>query len=141
VITRAPKFYLFDVGVAGVLTKRHLPEAKGEAFGKAFEHFIFTELAAHASYSELDYAMQFWRTKSGREVDFVLGGGEIAIEVKGTSRVDNRDLHALVAFTEEYAPKQALVVCNERVERVVRQIRIVPWETFLQMLWAGELIE
>ena len=53
---------------------------------------------AHASYSELDYAVQFWRTKSGLEVDFVLGEGEVAIEVKGTSRVDNRDLRPLVAF-------------------------------------------
>lgn len=140
VITKTPKFYLFDVGVAGALTKRHLPEAKGEAFGKAFEHFIFTELVAHASYSELDYAVQFWRTKSGLEVDFVLGGGEVAIEVKGTSRVDHRDLRPLAAFIEEYAPQKALVVCNERIERVVGTIRIVPWKRFLQALWAGEVI-
>ncbi len=140
VITKASKFYLFDVGVAGALTRRHLPEARGEAFGKAFEHFIFTELVAHASYSELDYTVQFWRTKSGLEVDFVLGGGEIAIEVKGTNRVDNRQLRPLTAFTEEYAPKKALVVCNERVERVVGPIRVMPWKTFLQALWAGEVI-
>ena len=51
VISRAPKFYLFDVGVAGTLAKRHLEDAQGIIFGKAFEHFIFTELTAHASYS------------------------------------------------------------------------------------------
>lgn len=28
------------------------------------------ELHAHRSYSELDYAINFWRTKSGLEVDF-----------------------------------------------------------------------
>jgi predicted AAA+ superfamily ATPase len=33
-----------------------------------------------------------WRTKSGLEVDFVLGEGEVALEVKGTSRVDPSDL-------------------------------------------------
>jgi hypothetical protein len=41
---------LFDVGVAGYLTKRHVEQERGEAFGKAFEHFLFTELSAHASY-------------------------------------------------------------------------------------------
>lgn len=109
-------------------------------FGKAFEHFIFTEMTAHAAYSGLDYEINFWRTKAGLEVDFVLERGEVAIEVKGTSRVDNRDLRPLVAFVEEYAPPKALVVCNERTERVSGQIRIVPWNIFLQELWAGEII-
>ncbi|MDP6038794.1 MAG: AAA family ATPase, partial [Candidatus Latescibacteria bacterium] len=117
VISRAPKFYLFDVGVAGTLTKRHLEDAQGEIFGKAFEHFIFTELMAHASYSMLNYDIHFWRTKSGLEVDFVLANGEVAIEVKGTSRVDNQVLRPMRAFIDEYTPKRALIVCNEPAER------------------------
>ena len=60
--TQAPKFYLFDVGVAGALVKRRIPEERGEQFGRAFEHFIFTEIAAHASYRELDYDINYWRT-------------------------------------------------------------------------------
>ncbi len=80
VIGKAPKFYLFDVGVAGVLTNRHVTDPRGELFGKALEHFIFMELVAHRSLSGLDYEISFWRTKTGLEVDFVLGGGEIAIE-------------------------------------------------------------
>jgi hypothetical protein len=51
-------------------------------------------------------------------VDFVLGGGEVAIEVKGTSRFDQRDLRPLITFTEEYSPGKALIVCNEREEKV-----------------------
>ncbi|MFH1946036.1 MAG: DUF4143 domain-containing protein, partial [Acidobacteriota bacterium] len=80
IITKAPKFYLFDVGVAGNMVKRHLLEEKGELFGKAFEHFIFTELAAHSSYSDLHYTINFWRTRSGQEVDFILDEGRIAVE-------------------------------------------------------------
>ncbi|HEX9885075.1 MAG TPA: AAA family ATPase, partial [Longimicrobiales bacterium] len=67
IITRAPRFYLFDVGVAGAVTRRRVTETRGEVFGRAFEHFVFTELAAHASYSGLDYPIRFWRTKSGLE--------------------------------------------------------------------------
>jgi len=44
VIGKAPKFYLFDVGVAGELVKRRLLDEKGEAFGRAFEHLVFMEL-------------------------------------------------------------------------------------------------
>jgi len=47
VITKAGKFYLFDVGVAGAITQRHVPQERGEQFGKALEHFILMEILAH----------------------------------------------------------------------------------------------
>jgi len=134
VIGRAPKFYLFDVGVAGAITQRDIPQPKGEQFGRAFEHFIFMELVAHRSYTELEYPINFWRTKSGLEVDYVLADGEVAVEVNGSARVSERDLHALESFAAEFTPKHALLVCNEREERVVGALRIVPWRTFLQSL-------
>jgi uncharacterized protein len=140
VISKAPKFYLFDVGVAGILTRREITEPKGEAFGKAFEHFIHMELRAHRSYSELEYDIQFWRTKAGLEVDFVLGSGEVAVEVKGNGRVNGRDLRGLSAFVAEFKPKHALLVCNEKDERVIDHIRIVPWKLFLTRLWAGNYL-
>ncbi len=140
VITQAPKFYLFDVGVAGALTNRHLTEERGELFGKAFEHFIFMEIRAHRSLKELHYAINFWRTKSGLEADFVLGDGQVAIEVKGSNRVERNDLRPLLAFRDEYAPRQTIVVCNERVERIHDDIRILPWRVFLRELWDGNII-
>jgi len=140
VITRTAKFYLFDVGVAGAITKRRVEQERGAAFGKAFEHLIVMELRAYNSYYEVDYDINFWRTKSGLEVDFVLGGGEVAVEVKGTRRVENKDLHPLNAFVELYSPRKALVVCNEKEERIVGSLRIMPWRKFLQDLWSGQII-
>jgi predicted AAA+ superfamily ATPase len=98
------------------------------------------EIAAYNSYNELDYPINFWRTKSGLEVDFVLGGGEVAIEVKGAARVEKRDLRPLTAFIEEYSPRKAMVVCNESEERVHEQIRIMPYQNFLRDLWTGKII-
>ena len=140
VISRAPKFYLFDVGVAGAITKRHIAEEKGELFGKAFEHFVLMELYAYNSYNELDFDINFWRTKSGLEVDFILAGGEVAIEVKGTSRVDKKDLRALNTFMDQYSPRKSFIVCNEREERVHGKIQIMPWRKFLYDLWEGKII-
>ena len=140
VIIKAGKFYLFDVGVAVAITRRRIPQEKGEQFGKAMEHFILMEILAHRAYRELDYDVNFWRTKSGLEVDFILGQGAVAIEVKGTSRVDPADLRPLKAFIQEYAPASAFVVCNERAPRVHEDIRILPWRVFLKMLWSGEVL-
>jgi predicted AAA+ superfamily ATPase len=140
VIMRAGKFYLFDVGVAGAITHRQIHQEKGEQFGKALEHFILMEILAHRAYRDLDYDVNFWRTKSGLEVDFILGKGEVGIEVKGTSRVDNADLRPIKTFIQEYRPAKALVVCNERAPRVHEDIQILPWRHFLKMLWSGALI-
>jgi predicted AAA+ superfamily ATPase len=141
IITKAPKFYLFDVGVASILTGRRVNDRRGRDFEKAFEHFIFMELSAHSSYSGLDYNITFWRTKTGLEVDFILGNGEVAIEVKGGERVNRSSLRALKAFVEEHSPRHALVVANEQQERAVGGIRILPWKIFLERLWNGELIQ
>jgi predicted AAA+ superfamily ATPase len=84
----------------------------------------------------------FWRTKSGLEVDFILGGGETAIEVKGAGSIKSKDLRPLNAFIETYAPRKALVVCicNEKEERIVGKVRIMPWRNFLRDLWNGKII-
>ena len=139
VITKAPKLYLFDVGVAGALVKRRVAEEKGEQFGRALEHLVLTELAAHASYSGLGYDISFWRTKAGVEVDFVLGRGEVAIEVKGASRVDDRELRGLRAFAAEHAPRRSIIVCNERRPRTRDGILLLPYRDFFSRLWAGEI--
>ena len=139
VITKAGKFYLFDVGVAGAITRRHFAHERGEEFGKAFEHFLLMEILAHRSYRDLGYDVNFWRLKSGLEVDFILGRGEVAVEVKGRSRIDNADA-PLKAFIQEYRPKKAFVVCNEVLPRLHEEIHILPWRHFLKMLWNGEVI-
>jgi len=140
VIIHAPKAYLFDVGVAGALTRRRLELQKGEAFGKALEHFIYMEISAHSSYSGFNYPIRFWRTKSGLEVDFVLDDGKVAVEVKGASLVDHTDLRGLKAFGEEHRPSLSILVCNEIHERRVGSIRVMPWRRFLEELWAGKIV-
>ncbi|HSV43592.1 MAG TPA: DUF4143 domain-containing protein, partial [Candidatus Bathyarchaeia archaeon] len=140
VITKAPKYYLFDVGVAGCLTKRRLEEDKGIEFGRAFEHFILMEIVAYRSYRNKDFNINFWRTKTGLEVDFVLGAGEVAVEIKGTSRLDKKDLNGLDAFIQTHASKKSIVVCNEKEKRVCDKIMILPWEIFLDELWSGKII-
>lgn len=139
VLTQTSKFYLFDVGIAGAVIKRTIPDLKGEMFGKAFEHFIFTELNAQRSYSGSNHDICYWRTKTGLEVDFILGG-KVAVEVKGSDRVDSSDLKPMKAFMEEYRPARAIIVCQETARRVSAGISIIPWRDFLKDLWAGKII-
>jgi predicted AAA+ superfamily ATPase len=82
----------------------------------------------------------FWRSHSGYEVDFVVGHSA-AIEVKATKRVTTRDLRGLQALAEEVPLQQRLVVSMEPRERVTDEgVRVLPVLTFLEQLWADEII-
>lgn len=142
VITKAPKFYLFDVGGAGRLAGRRIERAAGPDFGRALEHFVLMEIPAYRSYREHDFPVRFWRTKSGLECDFVLGReGGVAIEVTGGAIPGSRELREPRAFVDEHGPGQAIVVCNESaVRRTADGIRILPWERFLERLWRDEVV-
>ncbi len=98
------------------------------------------ELLAYRSYRETDFPIRYWRTKSGLEVDFVLGpAGDVAVEVKG-ARVRREDLRGIRAFVEEHQPAHAVVVCGEAAARRLGPVEVLPWKVFLERLWDGALI-
>ena len=139
-VIHAPKFYLFDVGVANYLLNRGKIEPKTELFGKAFEHFIYQEIYAHSRYSDKEYDICYWRTTSNIEVDFILGNHEVAVEVKSTDHAKSECLKGLKAFAEEYEVEKKIVVSNDPLPRLMDDILILPWQVFLERLWADEII-
>ncbi len=136
----APKFYFFDIGIVAHLTHRGSVEKGSELFGRALEHFIYMEILAHSSYSELNYPIAYWKTASGFEVDFVLGDHDIAIEVKSASMVGNRHLKGIRAFKEEYVARRYIVVSMDPHPRKTADgIDILPWNIFLDRLCEGRI--
>lgn len=139
-VVHSPKFYFFDVGIANALLKRSRIAKGSEVFGKAFEHFIFQELIAHSHYSRGNYPISYWRTSSGFEVDFILGDGEVAIEIKGVEEVQPRHLKGIRAFQDEYRVKKSIVVSLDPRPRQVGDVTIMPWRNFLNALWSGDVL-
>lgn len=144
-IIATSKFYLFDVGVAGALSKRYINELRGEQAGAAFEHYIYMELLAYRGLLEIEFELAFWRTQTGLEVDFILGKAQIAIEVKIKPNIQASDLGGLIEFKKTYPKTQALVVCTGDTKRLLTtkdgvEIMIYPWKEFLENLWQGKLI-
>ncbi|MBU4251990.1 MAG: ATP-binding protein [Candidatus Omnitrophica bacterium] len=134
------KFYLFDVGVANYLARRQ-PLLGSPEFGKSFEHYILMELKAYQAYRNPDMPITFWRTSTGREVDFILGEKELAIEIKGSSRVHEGDIRSLQALIEDGPIKKRCLVCMEKQPRnLTNNIQILPWQMFIEQLWNDELL-
>src|SRR6185503_9348978 len=113
-----------------------------ELFGKAFENWVFHELAAHSSYSELHYELSFWRLSGGTEVDFVVNDMEVAIEVKGTARVTTDHLRGLRELAKDHPKikRKVLVALEDRARRSEDGIEILPHAVFAERLGNGSLV-
>jgi uncharacterized protein len=139
------KFYFFDTGVLNAFVKRKELNEKTKVYGELFEHFIFLELKSYQTLNRFDWELEFWRThdkknQESNEVDFVLGKGELLIEVKSSQTFRPEFLLGIKNYQKHYKSKRAIVVCRVAEKQIVDGIEIYPWKMFLDELWSGELI-
>jgi predicted AAA+ superfamily ATPase len=137
-VSRA-KFYLFDTGVANILAGTKTLDRNSDLYGRALEQFVAMELRAYLSYKRLSSELFFWATHDGTEVDFVVPD-QLAVEVKATSRVNERDLRGLRILGREKGMRNLILVTLDPVAINYEHIRAVPLHIFLKELWQGELI-
>ena len=134
------KFYYFDIGVCNYLAKvRDIPP-HSELFGQAFEHFIAMELKAYLSYRRIHLDLTYWRSKSGMEVDFIIGD-EIAIEVKASKNIHDKHLKGLLAFKEENIAKRYIIISQDPIsKKLTNGIEVLSYDKFLEMLWQDKIL-
>jgi predicted AAA+ superfamily ATPase len=107
-----PRFYLFDAGVFQAVRPRGPLDTPEEIQGPALETLFLQHLRAVNDYRALGYALHYWRTARGDEVDFVLYGerGLRAFEVKRSARVRPDDLKPLRLFTADFPQAKTFLV-------------------------------
>ena len=134
------KFYFFDVGVANYLKGVESISERSSEFGIAFEHFIAMELRSYLSYRRIKKKLMYWRTKTGYEVDFLVGT-EAAIEVKSSEKITDKHLKGLRALAEEDVYDKLIIVSCDEVERQTDDgITVIHWKSFLGKLWNDTLL-
>ena len=128
-----PKFYFFDTGVKRALdrtlTVPLLPQTS--AFGNAFEHFVFLELARRSEYLHKDFRFFYLKTHDGAEIDLLIerpGRPLALIEIKSTKRVDPKDAKHLEIFSRELEPAQAYLLSLDPTPEKIRHVRALPWQ-------------
>ena len=143
IIQQTPKFYLMDTGVSNHLKRYRFTEWRGPDAGKAFEQYVFLELMAYKLYKDHPTKIEYWRTSTGDEVDFVLDDGKIAIETKISAPIQQKDLRGLLIFGQEYGGSLHVVSLEPRkrlMQVADQQITIWPVQEFLEHLWAGKIV-
>ena len=69
-----PKFYFFDTGVKRSLDRTlNVPlNARTYEYGKAFEHFVITQIAHLSRYRYPDWRLSYLQTGAGAEIDLLI---------------------------------------------------------------------
>jgi len=94
-LRKNPRVYFIDTGLRNFISERF--EFSNEEFGKLLENYVLNKFK--------EERVNYWRTKSKAEVDFVLGE-EIPVEVKLTPKITR----AFRSFVSAYNPKIAIIV-------------------------------
>ncbi len=133
------KFYYFDIGVKNILAEINTIDPNSDLYGNAFEHFIACELRAYISYRRKYVSLSYWQSKSGYEVDFVIGD-TVAIEVKTSKRTQDKHLKGLKALAEENSIKHYYLISHDTINRKVDdKFNLIYWEDFLNKLWENKI--
>jgi hypothetical protein len=127
-LVKSPKLYWTDPGLA-----RLLGEA-GPANGALFETALLAELLRWRSWQHDPPSLHFYRTRAGREVDFVLHDGSrlVALEAKASERAHRTDARAVADLLE--AGLRGAHRPTKRLGRVVTRGREI--EPLAPRVWA-----
>lgn len=132
-LIKAPKFYWLDSGLAshlsGLYDTESLQESKEK--GALFETFILHHLKALSELLVPAARVYYWRTVTGREVDFVIEHGKrlLAIEVKLSSTPKYSDIEGLRLFIQEYPETKLgiLLYDGDEIRWMDKKVVALPW--------------
>jgi hypothetical protein len=132
-LTKSPKVLWNDPALACFLSGYTEPDdlRTSKIAGGVFESLIYMHLNAEIQLMTPVPRLYFWRTSTGKEVDFVVEWGRklVAIEVKLSGQVRYADLDNLRIFMEEYPEtiSSIVVYTGNEIKRMDKNIIAVPW--------------
>lgn len=121
-LVKNPKVYFFDSGFRNYILGDFRSFDKRQDIGALVENYIFTKLSNNQT---MTTKVNFWRTKSGAEVDFIIEkqGNIIPIEVKySSSPVIGKSLYS---FFDKYRPNKAYVITKDVEKEIeIKGVRV-----------------
>ncbi len=132
-LIKAPKVMWSDPGLVSFLTGHYDFESliSSKEAGGIFESMVYLHLSSLAQLLVPKSRIFYWRTTTGKKVDFILEWGRklLAVEVKLSSSPKLSDIENLKLFMEEYPETSACILVHSGKEVKIMHDRIVaiPW--------------
>jgi predicted AAA+ superfamily ATPase len=137
-----PKFYWFDSGVLHAAAGGFDQPLPADWDGVLLEHLVLREMRSYIHYAGVKGSLGYWATPSGSEVDFVWWHGDtmVAVEVKSSRRFRRRFMAGIDSLRAGGKNADSYVIYRGEAELEVDGTRVLPLETFLRRLHAGDII-
>lgn len=132
-LLKTPKIYWIDPGLASYLSGHYDARSleRSREAGGIFETLVFLHLQVLSQSFVPRPRLSYWRTTTGKEVDFVIERGKrlVAVEAKLTATPRYADTLGLQAFFEEYPETAAgiLVHTGRQIQHLGERIVALPW--------------
>ena len=103
-LVKTPKLYSYDTGLSNFLERIYDKNKllDGGRFGNIFENWVISELLKQRSLLDVPPDFNFWRNKSGVEIDLIIDYADkiIPIEIKSSSKIDKSSAKNILTFME-----------------------------------------
>jgi len=132
-VTKSPKVVFIDPGLSTYLSGYHDYDSLRGAreIGGFFETIVFLHLKVLSEVMIPKANIFYWRTTTGKEVDFVIEHGRrlLAFEVKLTTNPTFDDIKNLLTFIEDYPQtvKGILIHAGSVIKWLHSKVLAVPW--------------
>jgi len=121
-LTKMPKVFFLDLGLRNFFLKDFRPYEVRTDKGALLENAVFRQFLENYNFEEI----KFWRTTSGKEVDFVVGEKK-AFEVK--AQVGKFAKKKYQSFLENYPQKELAIVSLNSKEKLIASCKVFEvWE-------------
>lgn len=137
---QSPKFYFFDLGVKRALANSLNQELAPSsfAFGKAFEHFLISEIHRLNDYYKKDFKLYYLMTKDQAEIDLIIEKPDdtsLLIEIKSTDKIDDRAIKTLNRFKDDIQNSEALVISNDPKTKNIDGVFCYHWQQGIKYIF------
>lgn len=139
---KAPKFYLFDTGVARALAGQvdYDVSPKSFEYGQLFEAFVVTELHRRLTYQDKQFKLSYLRVNEDLEIDLILERGRRAptlIEIKSATKVDERHAKGLLTLGAEFRASRQYLISNDPDVKQFSTVLACPWAKAIDQIVDG----
>lgn len=137
-ITKAPKLYFYDVGLAATLMGVDLETIikKRTIYGALFENMVIVDIKKNLSAQGLHNVLTFFRDTNQNEIDLIIEkeGKTIPVEIKASETMNNSFFDTLSWFQGQiHNDQESIVVYGGNQNQTRSQGKVISWRDLDQI--------
>lgn len=131
-ITKSPKLYFYDVGLATTLMKSDQETILKQRtiYGALFENMIIVDIMKNFNAQGLQYTLTFYRDTNQKEIDLIIetGSKTIPVEIKASETMQSSFFDTVTWFQEQINGDQDPIIVYSGDKKQTRSKgTVIPW--------------